>query len=215
MEQKAFEGVKVDKFEFLRNEVFEMLSLKLTDDQELTEVGSLQAHAPLSFTRRQFFLDPTARQMEFDWTFGVGLPLVCVAADPFVFSSGVGHGEGLLGSYKTFAYLLSSVSIMSMAAWLLWGQRLGEFRPYVGGLFLAGSAISLIVGLILLPFSLMGMFFLIGFLGFTPLLSSFVYLRNGVRAIKGAKLDAEPWGVNRAVIIAALYALIVPYVLNY
>ena len=92
---------------------------------------------------------------------------------------------------------------------------MGEIRPYLGGLFLAGSVISLIVGIILLPFSLIGMFFLIGFLGFTPLFSSFVYLRNGVRAIKGSRLDSQTWAVYRAVIIAALYSLIVPFVLNF
>lgn len=191
-----------------------MLSLKLADDRKLTRDDVVQAKASLSFTKRQFFLEPTARQTRFDWAFGVGLPLICVAADPIVFSSALGSSDALLGRYKIFAYILSSVSIMSMAAWLLWGQRLGDLRPYIGGLFLAGSVVSMIVGVILLPFSLIGMFMLIGFLGFTPLISSFVYLRNGIRAIKGARLDHD-WPLERAVVIAGLYALIVPYVLNF
>ncbi len=192
-----------------------MQSLKLREDQELTEAELLESRVPLGFFNRQFHLEPTVRQRRFDWTFGVVLPIVCVAADPIVFSSAFGAEDALLGRYKIFAYLLSSVSIMSMTAWLLWGQRLGKLRPYVSGLFLAGSVISLIVGVILLPFSLIGMFFLIGFLGFTPLFSSFVYLRNGVRAIKGSRLDSQTWVVYRAVILAALYSLIVPFVLNF
>src|SRR5687767_1465202 len=192
-----------------------MQSLKLREDQELTVAELLESRVPLGFFNRQFHLEPTVRQRRFDWAFGVVLPIVCVAADPIVFSSAFGAEDALLGRYKIFAYLLSSVSIMSMAAWLLWGQRLGEIRPYVGGLFLAGSVISLIVGTILLPYSLLGMFFLIGFLGFTPLFSSFVYLRNGVRAIKGSRLDSQTWVVYRAVILAALYSLIVPFVLNF
>lgn len=191
-----------------------MKYLKLNEDIEndgLEEVGKA---APLS-RRGQFHLEPTRAQQKFDWTFGVGLPLICVAADPIVFSSWDEFGRPMLVDYKIFAYALSIVSIMSMSAWLLWGQRLGDLRPYFGGLFIAGSAISLIVGVILLPFSLIGMFMVIGLLGFTPLLSSFVYLRNGVRAIKGSKIDMPSAVVYRAVILAALFSLIVPYVLNF
>ena len=188
-----------------------MQSLKLKEDQDLTDAELLEARLPLGFFGRHFHPEPTARQQKFDWIFGVGLPLVCVAADPLVFAD----EHDLLFKYKIFAYVLSITSIMAMVTWLLWGQRLGELRPYLGGLFITGSAISLIVGVILLPFSLIGMFFLIGFLGFTPLLASFVYLRNGVRAINGAKLDLPTWTVCRAVVLAALYSLIFPFVLNF
>lgn len=188
-----------------------MQSLKLADHQELTKDELIEARMPMSFTKRHSGLESTSQQKQFDWTFGVGVPLICVAADPFVFA-----GQGaMLGEYKIFAYVLSIVSIMSMAAWLLWGQKLGDLRPYIGGLFLAGSVISLIVGVILIPYSLMGMFILIGLLGFTPLISSFVYLRNGLRAISGAKLELPTDVVYRAVVISALYTLIVPFVLNF
>lgn len=192
-----------------------MQSLKLAEYEELTEADVLETRLPASFFGRHFDLQPTARQQRFDWSFGVILPTICVAADPIVFNSFAGVEDALLGRYSIFAYILSSVSIMSMAAWLLWGHRLGDLRPYIGGLFLAGSVISLIVGVILLPFSLIGMFMLIGFLGFTPLFSSFVYLRNGLRAIKGARLDLPREVVYRAAILAALYSLIVPFVLNF
>lgn len=188
-----------------------MQSLKLHDDQDLTDAELLEAQMPLSFLGRRFHLEPTARQQKFDWIFGVGLPLVCFAADPIVFAD----EHAVLYKYKIFAYALSIVSIMTMAAWLLWGQRLGDLRPYIGGLFIVGSVISLIVGVILLPFSLMGLFFLIGFLGFTPLFTSIVYLRNGIRAINGAKLDLPTGVVYRAVILATLFSLIVPFVLNF
>lgn len=189
-------------------------TLNLKEHQDLT-AALVEARVPDSFLGRQFYLEPTVRQQKFDWTFGVGMPLVCVAADPIVFNSFVGPEDAILGQYKVFAYLLSSVSIMSMAAWLLWGQKLGELRPYLGGLFLAGSVILLSVGVILFPFSLIGMFLLIGFLGFTPLFSSFVFFRNGVRAVNGSKLDMPTGVVYRIVILAALYSLIAPFVLNF
>jgi hypothetical protein len=194
------------------NERVESVSRVLVYKSNEAESGP---HHSLGFTHRQFHLTPTIAQQKFDWVFGVGLPIVCTAADPIVFRTWPGSGQALLGQYKIFAYALSIVSIMSMTAWLLWGHRLGELRPYLGGIFLAGSMISAIVGLILFPFSLLGMFFFWGFLGFTPLLSSFVYLRNGVRAIKGSKLDSPTRAVYQAVILAALYSLIVPFVLNF
>lgn len=188
-----------------------MQMLKL--DEELTRQEEEEAaeDATGGFWKRNFQLSPTRAQQKFDWVCGVGLPLVCFAADPLVFVD----EHAVLYKYKTFAYVLSIVSIMSMTAWLLWGQRLGGLRPYLGGLFLAGAAISLIVGVILLPYSLLGMVVLIGFLGFAPLLSSFVYLRNAVRTIEGAEADSTGWAVCRAVAIATIYSLIVPFVLNY
>lgn len=191
-----------------------MQYLKLNEDIENDSLTDIGKTAPMS-RRGQFHLEPTRTQQKFDWAFGVGLPLVCVAADPIVFSSWDEFGKPLLGEYKTFAYVLSIISIMSMSAWLLWGQRLGDLRPYLGGLFLAGSVTSLIVGVILLPFSLIGLVMAIGLLGFTPLFSGFVYLRNGIRAIAGSKMDMPPAVVYRAVILAALFSLIVPYVLNF
>lgn len=191
-----------------------MQSLKLADDQELTADDMVLARAPLGFWKRQFFLEPTKRQNDFDWTFGVLLPLVCTAADPFVFDTRFGGAGTLLGEYRTFAYALGIVSIMTMAAWLLWGQKLGVLRPFIGGLFLAGSLVSFALGIVMLPFSLIGMFFLVGFLGFTPLLSGVTFLRNGVRAINGAKTEMPSRMIFHAAILAALYALVIPWVLN-
>jgi hypothetical protein len=182
-------------------------------------VGSLPRPG---FFERQFSLAPTYGQTKFDWYFGVALPIVCIAADPVVFRSGgfftpvlENGGRALLGDYKIFCYALSSLSIMAMAAWLLWGQKLGELRPFLAGLFLVAGAISTLVGLVLFPFSLIGSIVLIGLLGFTPLFSGFVFLRNAVRAIDGATDDLPKAYVFRAVTLAALYALIVPFVLNF
>lgn len=145
-----------------------------------------------------------------DWTFGVGLPLLCVVADPIVFS---GHGS-LLGDYTIFAYALSSVSIFAMAGWLLLGDRLGWVRPFLGGFFVAGSAVSAAVGLFILPYSIMGMFLLIGFLGFTPMISAWVFFRNGLKAIRNAEAEMDRRYVWRAALLAAIWGTAVPFVLN-
>ena len=183
--------------------------------QSLELLEEHKAMHPPGFLERQFSQVPTLRQRQCDWAFGVVLPIICVAADPIVFRSSIGVREAFLEEYKIFAYALSSVSIMAMAAWLLWGDRLGELRPFLGGLFIVAGAISTLVGIAILPISLIGSVILIGAIGFTPLFSGFVFLRNAVRAIDGATDDQPKRYVIRAVALAALYALVVPFVLNY
>lgn len=186
-----------------------MLSLEIDKDAE--------EERPDGFLERQFQSHPTLAQKKSDWVFGVILPIVCIAADPIVFRSSIGIGprDLLLAEYKIFAYVLSSVSIMAMAAWLMWGERLGELRGYLGGLFLAASVVSLVVGIVLAPFSLMGMVFLIGLLGFTPFFSSFVFFRNATRILDSARDDYPPQHVWQSAVLGLLYGLAVPFALNF
>ncbi|MGD9590552.1 MAG: hypothetical protein AB7Q37_11410 [Pyrinomonadaceae bacterium] len=185
-----------------------MEDLKISEDQA-------PAIRP-KFLARQFSQQPTLAQQKFDWTFGVILPIVCVAADPCVFRSSIGFEvSGPLVKFKIFAYILSSISIMSIAAWLLWGNKLGGFRPFLGGLFLAAAAVSTLVGVVLFPISVLGSFLIIGVLGFTPLFSGFVFLRNASRAIEASVNDLPLGYVVKAAMLTALYALVVPFVLNF
>jgi len=168
------------------------------------------------FFKRQFSALPTLSQNKFDWAYGVILPIVCIAADPIVFRSSIGlRVNNEFSEYKIFAYVLSSVSIMAMAAWLLWGSKLGELRPFLGGLFLVAAAISTMVGVVLFPLSLIASMVGIGFLGFTPLLSGLVFLRNSYRALESSAEDMPLKYVVRAAMLAVVYALVVPFVLNF
>jgi len=167
------------------------------------------ADTTVGFWERQFIQTKTSSQTRFDWAYGVVIPLFCVVADPIVFAD-----RGILTEYRPFAYLLSSASILAMAAWLLWGDRLRWLAAPLGGLFIAGSFISFLVGVILLPYSLIGLFYLIGFLGFTPLFAGLVYLRNGVRAIGVADTFMEKTLVWQAAVLTAILALVIPYVVN-
>jgi hypothetical protein len=171
--------------------------------------GTRVAYAGLGFWERQFIQTKTSGQTRFDWAYGVVIPLLCVVADPIVFAD-----RGILTEYRPFAYLLSSASILAMAAWLLWGDRLRWLAAPIGGLFIAGSVISFLVGVILLPYSIIGLFFLIGFLGFTPLFAGFVYLRNGLRAIGVAESFMDEITVWKAAILTAILALVIPYIVN-
>lgn len=172
------------------------------------EAGSLMDE-PQGFWKRQFRQEPTEKQRVFDWAYGVVIPTVCVVLDPIVFKTD--FGRPLLAGYRPFAYLLSAVSILAMAAWLLWGKRLSGFCAPIAGLFIFGSLVSSVVGVVLFPFSVIGVFFVIGVLGFTPLFAALVYLRNGARAYRSVPSTD---GAFYAALLAGIFSLVVPYVVN-
>lgn len=183
--------------------------------QTLAIVESTPESKP-AFLRRQFSDLPSRVQREFDWAGGVILPIICIAADPIVFRSSFGLPRPVLAEYQVGAYAISSVAILAMTAWLLWGDRLGELRPYIAGILIASSIVSTIVGIVLLPLSVIGLFFfLFGALGFVPLLSGFILMRNAVRMLRSSTEAMPHRHIYQAAILAALYAVVIPIVLNF
>lgn len=167
------------------------------------------------FWRRQFGTKVTRSQRKFDWVAGVFLPLICFYFDPFVFRGWAGDGgDFFLSSYRAFAYILAFVSIMAMAAWLLWGESFEWLRAPVAGIFLAASLISLAIGVVLFPFSLVGTFLLIGLLGFTPLFTAICFARNGVRAMRTAAGHFDKSTLIHIAAISGLASIVIPYVIN-
>ena len=150
------------------------------EDQEKPSDGELR------FWRRQFAGIATARQRKWDWLFGVFMPMICFYFDPILFRDWKSEygTSGLLSTYQIPAYALAFAAIMAQAAWLLWGDRLGSFRIAIGLTLAAAAVASLVIGVVLFPFSLIGSVFLIGLLGFTPLFTSLIYWRNAVRAMR-------------------------------
>ncbi len=170
------------------------------------------------FFRRQFQAQHTLKQDIFDWTFGVILPVICFVLDPFVFKTdGIfGRdfaGSPLLGSVKPFAYILSIACIIAMMAWLMWSRNLKSANAPLAGLFATGALVSLVVGVGLFPFSLLGLILGIGILGFTPLFTAMVFFRNSFRAFEVSK-TLEIGFLRRSVILAAILAFTIPYVAN-
>jgi hypothetical protein len=168
----------------------------------------------LGFWRRQFQLESTSSQKIFDWAFGVVLPVICCLFDPIVFNGALSHNGALLGSFKPFVYLLSFVSIVLMMLFLLFGSKLKWFNAVLAGLFTIVSAISLIMGVILFPLSLIGVLFIIGVLGFTPLFAGFAYARNSFRAFNFAKISLDKTLLWNLVLVSAIFSFAVPYVFN-
>lgn len=187
---------------------------KLRSENFMQQLGLNEEKATVKprkgFWRRQFQKEATRAQKYFDWIFGVILPVVCFVFDPLVFKG----GGALFGTYKPFAYVLSFASVMAMSAWLIWGEKLGWFNAVLAGFFAVAGLISLGIGVVLFPFSLLGLVVIIGVLGFTPLMTAIVYLRGAFRTFQGAKPFLESKILINSFVLSAVLSLAFPAILN-
>lgn len=137
-----------------------------------------------AFWRRQFLPEHTRAQTVFDVLLGVVLPVLCFILDPLVFRNSMGAAGPLFPGLQLMAYTIALIEISMLLLWLCGHSRLGAHALAVGGFLSVGALVSLIIGIILLPLSLIGiLIFGIGLLGFTPFLTALVYWRNGLRAM--------------------------------
>jgi hypothetical protein len=141
------------------------------------------------FWRRQFQTEATLWQLIFDATIGMILPVLCLIFDPVVFRGGI-IGRPMFDDCQLFAYGLIGIEIVALGAWLLAGARAGEWCGVLAGTMFSGTLFSVVIGFLLLPFSIVGLAFGIGILGFTPFVTAFIYWRNAQRAhgLAGTKM---------------------------
>ncbi len=149
------------------------------------------------FLSRQFLPPVTRAQNVFDVLFGIVAPILCFVFDPGVLRPegfGLAFGPALFADYAAFVYIASALEILLLAVWLFWGRHLRTATHLTGGMLMTGAILSGLIGLVLLPFTLMGLFFIIGVFGFVPFLTALVYLRNARSAFQLAAkpLDSDP-----------------------
>ena len=168
---------------------------------------SVEGEAPqqLGFWRRQFTGEPTATQNGFDKWFGVALPVACFVFDPLIFQGWV-LNDGLLEDYRLFVYIVSAIEIGLLLCWFTFRRELEAVAAPFAGVFIAGGLFSLLIGVLILPLSVIGTLWVIGIAGFTPFFTGIVYLRNGARAMR-AQLNNSAFA--HRYLIAVLAALLV------
>jgi hypothetical protein len=117
--------------------------------------------------------------------FGIVLPVVCLVLDPTVFRSSVASpfGGAVFGGYKVVGYSAAGLGIVSMATWLIRRRPAG----LLAGLLAGGAAFALCLGLVLLPFSLIGLIVLIGALGFVPFGTAWAFASQSRSAWQSAR----------------------------
>src|SRR5687767_9580542 len=162
------------------------------------------------FWKRQFAAEQTPAQQRFDLWFGVALPVACFVFDPLVFKSGLIGERALFEDYRLFAYMVSALEIGMLLCWFTFRTELETFAAPFAGVFVAGGIFSAAIGILILPFSVFGLFFVIGIVGFTPFFTAFVYLRNGVRAMR-SQLNNSTFAIRYWIaIVAAFFVLAFP-----
>lgn len=166
------------------------------------------------FWRRQFGKTVTKKQRVFDWLFGVVMPVICFGFDPIVFKTS-SFGRPMLEGYTLFGYGLSFLAIMTTMAWLIWGDRLKGLTPLASGIMAGGAIASLVIAVILSPFSFIGLaFFFVGALGFTPFLTAIIWARNAVRSFRSAKEHFAGPLLAHIVGLTAVASIAIPLVAN-
>jgi hypothetical protein len=136
-----------------------------------------------SFWRRQFAPTQTTPQLFFDVIVGGVAPVLCFYFDPIVFQGSSIGGPPLYSNYQVFAYAITAIEVAVLWLWLF-VPRLRSVGAFFSGILITGSLFSVVIGCAILPFTLLGLLVAIGVFGFTPFLTAFVYLRNGVRALR-------------------------------
>jgi hypothetical protein len=144
------------------------------------------------FFARQFSHVATGEQRLFDVIFAIIAPILCVACDPVVFK-GERFGRPIFQAWSAGAYCAIAIGLIALTIWLT------TRRPaaLLSGLLSAGALFAMGVGIVLLPVSVLGLYVLIGVLGFTPLLTAFSFWRNAVRAYRVACVDIDRGRMRR------------------
>jgi hypothetical protein len=140
---------------------------------------------------------------------GIIAPIACFALQPLVFSGEPLTLPGLqfINNFWVFGYGVIGMEMLILTLRLAFGTRLGSWNGPVAGALFAGSLFAGGLGLVLLPFSLIGLFFVVGILGFVPFLTAAVYYTNAVEACRQA-----PGGMRLAgsALLGALLVISVP-----
>ena len=141
------------------------------------------------FWAAQFGPNRTPLQDRFDMVFGLVLPILCFMLDPIVFKSYPLLGRALFEDYQLFAYVMSTVEMGFFLVWRTFPRKVNSLSPLFAGVFLLGACFSFVIGVAMLPVTLWALLFVIGLVGLLPFVTAFVYLRNGLRAMKAQAND--------------------------
>ncbi len=160
------------------------------------------------FWIRQFGLPRTRPQLVFDLIFGVLVPTYCVIRDldeGMVFSEG-----GLLARWNLTGYL----SIVIGVALLLFYAASQRHSLVLSGMLWGSATFASLLGLRLLPLSIIGLLFVIGILGFAPFLTAFVFSRNAYRCYRNSSSKLEPRKARILAFSIAVIIIVIPFIPN-
>ena len=173
------------------------------------------------FWKRQFrqFIEPvTEGQVAFDFIFGLVLPILCLVFDPFIFRSFFDIYENIGGAseYQVFVYTAVAIGCLTLGCWLFLDHKyVARLSGLLAGIFFAGFLFAGGFAIFLLPYSITGLFCLLGVFGFIPFVTAYVFLRNGVRALRRAKQKNSWLKVSQFTLIGIFLGFGIPALLHW
>jgi hypothetical protein len=154
------------------------LTIRLTD---LMSDDTL-LHGKVGFWKRQFQLRPTTGQRTFDVLFGVLTPLLCLILDPGILRQGSISVEPFLENWSVYVHTEIAIGLFLLCFFLAFQRA----SPILAGALLGCGVFSLLLGLLLLPLSMLALLTEVPTVvfGFTPILTGFVFMRNACRCCR-------------------------------
>ena len=163
----------------------------------------------------------TKGQTVFDVSAGVVMPVLCLVFDPVVFRNTLGYplgnginSGGFLGGFTAGAYVAVAIEVAALSAWVLLGTQREGAIAFLVGVLGVGAVLAFLIGVCLLPVTLLGLFVVIGLLGLAPFLTAFVFFRNAVRAFRTVKGSPRRDSVLIAIALGAVFAIAIPSVMQ-
>jgi hypothetical protein len=137
---------------------------------------------------------------------GIVVPIFCFVADPFVFRTWFdGSSVGLLASYRVFIYSGFCISAIVLFVWQYIPELLSDrLRSMCAGVMYAAGLFAFIVGVRMIPYTLFGLFLVVGALGLLPFLAAGAFTQNARNADLGGKYADVVIGALLVVLVAAL-----------
>ena len=121
---------------------------------------------------------------------GIVIPAILLRFDPFVFSPR--NGDSLVGSFSGAAYVVIVLSMAAFLARVIPGHRPALLSVVLAGAMLPGSLIGFLLGIVILPLSVVGIrLYGLGLLGLYPFIFGVLYLRSARSALLAG------WGNDR------------------
>lgn len=164
-----------------------------------------------SFWIRLFSLSPTPL---FDFFFGLVIPIGALAFEQGIFRPNC-FSPGWLAPYASFSYTLITLEMLTLVFWLSYYDHIKRGLSIIAGVFFIGSLLSLIptLGLIIFGGPIITTMICLGIVEFIPCLIAFVYLRNGIRALRRRRQLHPTRSTKTAILLiftGMLLVLIVP-----
>jgi len=158
-----------------------------------------------------------------DLIWGAAIPIVCLVFDPGFFRKWnfeflPSHGSTLaptpldvtISSGSIFVYTVLGYQILMLLIAMTWGQKVKLSGAYVAGNLALGLVIAMLIGIVLLPFSILGSFMFIGLMGFTPLLTARAFYRRMVQMIQRAYAEENHGRFTWLFLLGLFTAIVLP-----